>query len=118
MNGVLRKNSLLTAVAVVTVYIVGLGPGSLSGADRPIQRNRGDAFQGLKAGAETNVAGVRFCWCPAGRFMMGSPPNEPERRPGEEQVIVTLTKGFWIAKFETTQGQWKRVMEKLPAPPT
>jgi formylglycine-generating enzyme required for sulfatase activity len=33
-------------------------------------------------------------------------------------VDVTLTKGFWIAKFETTQGQWKRVVGKLPGPPT
>ena len=49
---------------------------------------------------------------------MGSPPSEPERRPGEDQVEVTLTKGFWIAKFETTQGQWKRVMGKLPGPLT
>ncbi len=45
---------------------------------------------------------------------MGSPPNEPERRPGEDQVEVTLTKSFWMAKFEATQGQWKRVMGTLP----
>jgi formylglycine-generating enzyme required for sulfatase activity len=45
---------------------------------------------------------------------MGSPPNEPERRPGEDQVEVTLTKGFWMAKFEATQGQWKRVIGNLP----
>ncbi len=49
---------------------------------------------------------------------MGSPPNEPERRPGEDQVEVTLTKGFWMAKFETTQGDWKRVVGKLPGPLT
>ena len=45
---------------------------------------------------------------------MGSPPSEPERRPGEVQVEVTLTKGFWMAKFETTQGQWGRVIGQLP----
>src|SRR5436190_21473770 len=49
---------------------------------------------------------------------MGSPSSEPERRPGEDQVEVTLTKGFWIAKYETTQGLWKRVMGKLPGPLT
>jgi formylglycine-generating enzyme required for sulfatase activity len=41
---------------------------------------------------------------------MGSPKTEPERRPGEDQVEVTLTKGFWIGKYEVTQGQWKQVM--------
>jgi formylglycine-generating enzyme required for sulfatase activity len=45
---------------------------------------------------------------------MGSPPDEPERRPGEDQVQVTLTRGFWMAKYETTQGQWQRVVGRLP----
>jgi formylglycine-generating enzyme required for sulfatase activity len=49
---------------------------------------------------------------------MGSPLSEPERRPDETQVEVTLTKGFWMAKFEATQGQWKRVMGELPGPST
>ena len=35
---------------------------------------------------------------------MGSPRGEPERRPGEDQVEVTLTKGFWMGKYEVTQG--------------
>src|SRR5262245_218085 len=73
-----------------------------------------DAFGGSKAGDERELVGIKFCWCPPGRFTMGSPSTEPERRPGEDQVEVTLTKGFWMAKFETTQGQWKRVMGKLP----
>ncbi len=45
---------------------------------------------------------------------MGSPRSEPERRPGEDQVEVTLSRGFWMSQFEATQGQWKRVMGKLP----
>jgi len=74
----------------------------------------GDSFVGSKAGDEREVAGVKLCWCPAGRFIMGSPPDEPERRPDENQVEVTLTKGFWMGKYELTQGQWKRLMGKLP----
>ena len=49
---------------------------------------------------------------------MGSPPNEPERRTGEDQVEVRLTKGFWIAKYEATQGQWKSFAGRLPGPLT
>ncbi|HEV8062756.1 MAG TPA: SUMF1/EgtB/PvdO family nonheme iron enzyme [Gemmataceae bacterium] len=72
------------------------------------------AFTGSKAGDEREVAGVKMCWCPPGKFKMGSPPGEPERRPGEHQVEVRLTKGFWTGKYEVTQGQWKHVMGKLP----
>src|SRR5258707_343061 len=77
-----------------------------------------DSFQGSKAGAECAVGGIKFCWCPPGKFMMGSPRNEPERRPDEDQVEVTLTKGFWMAKFEETQGHWTRVIGELPGPLT
>jgi len=77
-----------------------------------------DSFLGSKAGDEREVAGVKLKWCPAGRFKMGSPPQEPERRPGEDQVEVTLTKGFWTGKYEVTQGQWKGVVGELPGPLT
>lgn len=61
-----------------------------------------------------NIAGVlvRFHWCPPGEFMMGSP--EGEGYSGETQHKVTLTKGFWIAETETTQGLWQAVMGKAP----
>jgi formylglycine-generating enzyme required for sulfatase activity len=47
---------------------------------------RADSFDGSKDGDEREGAGVKLCGCPPGRFIMGSPPNEPERRPGEDQV--------------------------------
>src|SRR5262245_34581524 len=72
------------------------------------------SFAGAKAGDEREAAGIKLCWCPPGRFTMGSPRGEPERRPGEDQVEVTLSKGFWMAKYEATQGDWKRVVGDLP----
>src|SRR5687768_10141773 len=77
-------------------------------------RQAASPIHGGKAGDERDIAGLRLCWCPRGRFTMGSPPREPERRPGEDQVVVTLTRGFWMAKYETTQGNWKRVAGALP----
>ncbi len=73
-----------------------------------------DPFLGTQAGAEREVAGVKLCWCPPGHFRMGSPRDEPGRRPDEDQVEVTLTRGFWMGKYEATQRQWKFVMGKLP----
>jgi formylglycine-generating enzyme len=92
------------------------GIGILLHADSAFAAN-GD-FTGARAGDAREIAGVKLCWCPPGRFKMGSPPDEPERRPGEDQVDVTLSRGFWMAKFEATQGEWKRVLGKLPGPPT
>ena len=61
-------------------------------------------FHGAKAGDEREVAGVKLCWCPPGKFTMGSPPGEPQRRPGEDQVGVTLTRGFWAGKYEVPRA--------------
>lgn len=72
------------------------------------------AFCGSNAGDERSIAGITFCWCPAGRFTMGSPASEPDRRPGEDPVEVTLSRGFWIGKYEVTQGQWRRVVGEFP----
>ena len=39
-------------------------------------------------------------------------------RADEAQVDVTLTRGFWMARFETTQGQWMRVSSAFPDRPS
>src|SRR5436190_8702725 len=70
--------------------------------------------EGSKAGEERVIGGVECCWCPAGKFLMGSPRDEVDHRPDEEQVKVTLTRGFWMGKYEVTQGDWKRITGKLP----
>jgi formylglycine-generating enzyme len=73
-----------------------------------------DPFHGSQAGEERELAGLKLCWCPLGKFTMGSPKSEPERRPGEDQVAVTLSHGFWMSKYEATQGDWKRIVGQLP----
>lgn len=87
------------------------------GAARPARADKsaeGGTGRGTHAGAERTVNGIPLRWCPAGRFRMGSPRTEPERRPGENQVAVTLSKGFWIGQYEVTQGQWRQIMGSLP----
>lgn len=76
-----------------------------------------DSFRGAKAGDERTVNDVKLCWCPPGRFRMGSPPGEPDRRPDEAQVEVTLSRGFWMGKYEVTQGQWQSLVGEFPQPP-
>lgn len=74
----------------------------------------GAAFRGSRPGEERRIAGVRFCWCPPGPFRMGSRPVETGHRPDEAAVDVTLTTGFWTAKYETTQGDWRRLAGAYP----
>jgi formylglycine-generating enzyme required for sulfatase activity len=98
-----RRSVLLGALSAAAVS-----------ASRSVLARLPQSFAGSRAGEERDVEAIRLCWCPPGRFVMGSPPSEPERRPGEDQVEVTLTRGFWMAKYEATQGQWKRVFGVLP----
>ena len=58
---------------------------------------------------------ITFCYCPPGSFTMGSPPGEKDRLPHEQQVRVRLSKGFWMAQTECTQGQWQDVMGSNPS---
>jgi formylglycine-generating enzyme required for sulfatase activity len=63
---------------------------------------------------EKNTVGMELVLIPPGKFMMGSPASEKDRRDNEEQVAVTLTKVFYIGKEEVTQGQWRTVMGTTP----
>jgi formylglycine-generating enzyme required for sulfatase activity len=74
----------------------------------------GQRFDGVKAGEQREIAGLRFCWCPSGNFRMGSPLSEPDRRADEGQVSVTLSRGFWTGKYEVTQRQWTAVVGSFP----
>lgn len=56
-----------------------------------------------------------FTFCPAGSFTMGSPASEEDRSSDENQVQVTITKAFWLAKTEVNQAQWKAIMTNNPS---
>lgn len=53
-------------------------------------------------------------WVDPGTFMMGSPELEWGRSDNETLHQVTLTKGFWMGKYEVTQAQYKAVMGGIP----
>ena len=63
------------------------------------------------------IKGVEYAFrrCPPGTFMMGSPPNEANRRDNERQHEVILTRGFWMLETEVTQEMWRSVMGNNPS---
>jgi len=63
----------------------------------------------------TNSLGMKFVLIPAGTFMMGSPPDEINRRDDENLHKVTISKPFSLQTTQVTQGQWKGVMGNNPS---
>ncbi|MBP8132340.1 MAG: SUMF1/EgtB/PvdO family nonheme iron enzyme [Candidatus Hydrogenedentes bacterium] len=72
---------------------------------------------------------LELVWIPPGTFLMGG-DQSPEKvarlfggenteadwfRHEQPQHQVTLTQGFWLGKYEVTQGQWERVMGNNPS---
>ena len=62
-----------------------------------------------------NSLGMRFVLIQPGKFLMGSPEDEPGRYSGERPHRVNLTKPFYLQTTEVTQGQWQALMGKNPS---
>ena len=57
----------------------------------------------------TNVD-LEMLYVEPGTFTMGSPTTETGRATNETEHNVTLTKGFYLGKYEVTQAQYEAVM--------
>ena len=65
--------------------------------------------------ALVNGATMDYVWIEPGTFVMGSPESEEGRLADEgPQHLVTITRGFWLGKYELTQAQWEAVMGTRP----
>ncbi len=79
-----------------------------------------------------NSIGMELVWVPRGEFMMGSSEKEVDDAHAEckkhsseckrESFVdekpkhnVIITAGFWVGKYEVTQGQWQAVMGDNPS---
>ena len=78
--------------------VTGLGTKAIGPRDQfVLGGNAGDEW--------VNRRGIVFCWCPPGRYIAGSPKDEPGRYPDEHQREVVMKDGFWISKYELTVPQ-------------
>jgi formylglycine-generating enzyme required for sulfatase activity len=114
---------VVSALALVGVLLA-MGqvlPPELFAAPVPTGLRPGDTREFMIA------AGVKmvFCWIPPGTAQLGSPEAEqdfltrtefegkrPEWLDGENETArgVYRSKGFWLGKYEVTQGEWVGVM--------
>jgi len=107
----------------------------------PTNADAQSAYKEVQPGTIKTVnlgAGVKmdFVWCPPGAFLMGSTDTQqenaikalpPDLKPGTfketvkailkegPQHKVTFTKGFWMAKTEVTQAQYRQVTGRNPS---
>lgn len=61
------------------------------------------------------ATGMVFARIDAGRFVMGSSPDETGREAQETPHGVTLSRPFWLGAFEVTQREWQVVMGDNPS---
>jgi sulfatase modifying factor 1 len=61
------------------------------------------------------AGGLEMLWVEPGTFTMGSPTTETGRGTNETEHNVTLTKGFYLGKYEVTQAQYEAVTGTNPS---
>jgi formylglycine-generating enzyme required for sulfatase activity len=78
------------------------------------QKMKTVAVKPIENGAKSfiNQAGVEMVWIPPGSFTMGSPNGGKDEKPVHG---VTISKGFYMGKYEVTQAQWRTLMGKNPS---
>lgn len=124
-----RQKQILVGISVAVLLVVWTVVGILNSRKdgdvlvenvvpktRPATRMDVDWSGGTRMNLDLG-GGVRIelVWIKPGSFMMGSPPSEDARNEPETQRRVTLTKGFWMGKYEVTQGQYRHVMRENPS---
>jgi formylglycine-generating enzyme required for sulfatase activity len=92
--------------ALSLVSLLGVLPFALSQDARPKpgEQREFEIADGVK---------MKFCWIPPGKATLGSPATEEKRREDEAEHEYA-SKGFWLAKYPVTQGEYKAVMGSLP----
>jgi formylglycine-generating enzyme required for sulfatase activity len=68
-------------------------------------------YRAVQAGATTNLVFI-----PPGTFRMGSQTNDADRFDNEgPQTVVTISRGFWMAKYLVTQGDYLAMIGSNPS---
>lgn len=57
--------------------------------------------------------GIEFVYIPGGAFSMGDLFGEGDK--DEKSIQQVTIQGFWLSKYEVTQGQWKKFMNDNPS---
>ncbi len=79
--------------------------------DKPAPATGRRLYRAVEFAAPTNMVFIL-----PGTFRMGSPPNEVDRfYPEGPQTEVTISRGFWMGRYEVTQGDYLALMGSNPS---
>ena len=98
--------SELCSIGIAILAVVSLPGTSAPVPEKGAVRKRGEVKTITLPGGAT----MEMIWCEPGEFIMGSPVDETGRFDNEVRHKVSITKGFWLGKYEVTQRQWESVM--------
>jgi formylglycine-generating enzyme required for sulfatase activity len=76
-------------------------------------RRRTETVQGYRERLTADLS-IEMMQIPAGRFVMGSPEDEPERSSNEGPQHEVQVPEFFMGKYPVTQAEWRWVAENLP----
>lgn len=74
--------------------------------------SHGSVAQTSPAATMTNSIGMELVLIPAGSFQMGAEKGEADERPVRQ---VTISRPFYMGKYEVTQAQWQALMGNNPS---
>ena len=107
-----RDKELITNKTSLTNQPGDLATRGLQIANKLAEQNAKTVKQFIDEQYSTNSLGMKFRLISAGKFIMGSPQTEEDRRDDEDQHEVTISKAFWIGDHAVTQSQYEKVMGK------
>jgi formylglycine-generating enzyme required for sulfatase activity len=108
----LKKQTVINLCLLVALLLVGLM--ALDGCSKNSANSNtanGDATPSPGAVVKNSI-GMEFAYIPAGSFQMGSDKGSSMERPVHQ---VAFAKGFYMGRYEVTQGQWQKVMGNNPS---
>jgi formylglycine-generating enzyme required for sulfatase activity len=97
--------------AIIILGLLALGWYAVMGSNSAQESARSESEP-----TQAPTISMEFVLIPAGEFDMGSPSNEVGRDNDEGPVHhVTISKAFYMGKYEVTQKQWRDVMGTSPS---
>ena len=107
------KNKVIPFVVLAVFLCIGIAFYSSAESEAPSPTP--EATPASTPKVITTPGGIKMVKIPAGKFLMGSPGDEPGRERYETWHWVTISRPFLMGITEVTQGQWKKVMGNNPS---